>query len=191
VLLAGAGGSGKTTVALAALAAGMSYVADDYLLLRNDGEPVAWNLFATAKLDAGHLGRFPQLAADVTVSAEPVAGEKAVLDVHRLLPHALVRSLPIRAVLVPRIRGGKARLRSTSAAAALLALAPSTAFQMPYDDGRVLGSLADVVRGVPAFSLDVGDDPGELADAVDRVLDAVERGDGAVAEPSSPALRAS
>jgi hypothetical protein len=173
VLLAGAGGSGKTTVALAALAAGMAYVADDYLLLHTDPQPVAWNMYGTAKVDAGHLARFPGLTSAVTTSTDPVADEKAVLDIDRVSPHALAGSLRIRAVLVPRIRGGHARLRRASAGEALLALAPSTAFQMPFDDGRVVGSLATVARSVPAFALDVGDHTAELAQAIDRVLDAV------------------
>ncbi len=80
-------------------------------------EPVAWNMYGTAKLDAGHLARFPQLAGAVSISADPVADEKAVLDVQALLPHALASSLPIRAVLLPRIRGGRARLRRASAGA--------------------------------------------------------------------------
>ena len=170
VLLAGAGGSGKTTVALAALNAGMSYVGDDYVLLHADPRPVAWNLFGTAKLDAGHLGRFATLASLVGAPTL-AAGEKAVLDVHRSLPAALCAQLPIRALVLPRIRGGRARLRRASAGEALLALAPSTAFQMPFDDGRVLASLAGLVRAVPSFSLDVGDQPGELADALDNVLE--------------------
>jgi hypothetical protein len=173
VLLAGAGGSGKTTVALAALAAGMAYVGDDYVLMHTDAEPVAWNMFATAKLDQGHLARFPMLGAAVTGAADLAREEKAVLDVAWLKPESLVRSLPIKAVLVPRIRGGHARLHRASAAQALLALAPSTAFQMPFDDGQVFGSLAAVTRKVPAFALDVGDEPDELAQAVERVLDIV------------------
>lgn len=167
VLLAGAGGSGKTTVALAALAGGLGYVADDYLLLHNT---TAWNLFATAKLDAGHRMRFPELGAAARISPEPVQDEKSVLDVEREL---LVESLEIKAVIVPRISGGQTRLRNASAGEALLALAPSTAFQMPFDRGRVVGSLAALVRQVPAFALDVGDDPGALAPAVERVLDSV------------------
>ncbi len=173
VLLAGAGGSGKTTVALAALAAGMAYVADDYLLLHTEPEPVAWNLFGTAKLDAGHLERFPRLADAVSVSADPVADEKSVLDVGAHFPEALVSSLRIRAVIVPRIRGGRTVLREASPGEALLALAPSTTFQMPFDDGQVVASLAAVARRVPAFGLDVGEDPRELAQAIDRVLDTV------------------
>jgi hypothetical protein len=177
VLLAGRGGSGKTTVATAGLAAGMRYVGDDYLLLHAHPTPVAWNMFGTAKLDAGHLERFPRLTPAASVSPEPVPGEKAVLDVDRLMAGSLVDSLAIRAVVVPRIRGGRARLARTSAGSALLALAPSTAFQMPFDDGEVVRSLATLARGLPAFSLDVGDDPDELARALRDVLDAVAERD--------------
>lgn len=170
VLLAGAGGSGKTTVALAALTGGMSYVADDYLLLHTAPDPVAWNLFGTAKLDTGHLARFPRLASAASISPNPVADEKWVLDV---FPDALAPSLPVRAIIVPCIRGGRSALRPTTAGVALLALAPSTAFQMPYDDGAVVASLATVARSVPAFLLEVGDDVEELVVAIDRVLDTV------------------
>ena len=173
VLLAGAGGSGKTIVALTALAGGMKYVSDDYLLLHTHAEPVAWNLFATAKLDAGHLARLPRLAATANISPDPVPDEKWVLDVADLFPEALAPALPIRAIVVPRIRGGHSALRPASAGVALLALAPSTAFQMPYDDGAVVASLAALARSVPAFVLDVGDDVGELPVAIDRVLDTV------------------
>lgn len=173
VLLAGAGGSGKTTVALAALAAGMSYVADDYLLLHTAPDPVAWNLFGTAKLDAGHLARIPRFASAANISPDPVTDEKWVLDVADVFPDALVSSLPIRAIVVPRIHGGRSALRPTTAGVALLALAPSTAFQMPYDDGAVVASLAAVARSVPAFLLEVGDDVQDLVLAIDRVLDTV------------------
>ncbi len=185
VLLAGAGGSGKTTVAMAALSAGMAYVADDYLLLDTAPELVAWNVFGTGKLDAGHLARFPHMAGAVSVSANPQPDEKSVLDVAALAPGAVVRRLPIRAVVVPRIRGGRAALRPASAGQALLALAPSTTFQMPFDEGRAARSLADVARRVPAFTLDVGDDPGELARALDEVLETVAGSERGAPEPAA------
>ena len=174
-LLAGAGGSGKTTVALAALAAGLRYVADDYLVLQDGPDPVAWNLYATAKLDAGHRARLPEPAGLATRSPGPEPGEKWVLDVAERVPGAIAESLPVRAVIVPRIRGGPTVVREISAGEALLALAPSTAFQMPFDGGAVLASLAALVRGVPCFGLDVGERPSELAGAVERVLEEAAR----------------
>jgi hypothetical protein len=83
-LLAGAGGSGKTTLALAALVSGLRYVADDYLLLETDPSPVAWNVYSTAKLDEGHLVRFAELRSGVRLSESPEPQEKAVLDVGAL-----------------------------------------------------------------------------------------------------------
>jgi hypothetical protein len=93
-------------------------------------------------------------------------------------------------VLVPRIRGGRARLRDASAVEALLALAPSTTFQMPFDEGAVIAALAAVTRAVPAYALDVGDDPRELAEAVDRALDRATAAPRprASASPGAPAL---
>ncbi len=155
VLLAGASGSGKTTVALAALVHGFGYLADDYVLLHTDGD--------------GDLTAY-SLYSIISVRPEPQASEKAVLDVGVLMPGCVRECLPVRAVVVPRICGGRARVRRVSAGEALLALAPSTVFQMPFDDGAVVGALAALTRRVPCFALDVGDDPAELAAAVDRVL---------------------
>lgn len=146
VLLAGPGGSGKTSLALAAVEHGLRYVGDDYVLLE-DG--VVWNLYATAKVDAGP-GR-----------------EKAIVDVD---PRSLIHALPARAVVVPAIGGGRLKLREISAAEALRALAPSTAFQMPFDRGAVLATLAELVRRVPSYLLELDRDAAAAASALTEVL---------------------
>jgi hypothetical protein len=154
VLLVGARGSGKTTVVLAALERGLGFVGDDYLLLQTTGAPVAFSVYST-----------------VCVRAEPDARAKTVLDVAAQMPGSLRESLPIRAVVAPRICGGQADWRRVRPAVALRAWAPSTVFHMPVGDGAMLASLASAVRQLPCFQLDVGDNPAELASAVLRVLE--------------------
>jgi hypothetical protein len=155
VLLVGARGAGKTTVVLAALHHGLGLVADDYALLRHGSGWEAVSVYATVG------------------AADSGDGAKTVLDVASSTPGSLRESLPVRAVVVPRVRGGHAQVRSVSPAAALRAWAPSTALHMPFDEGAVVAALADVVRDVPCFGLDVGDDEAELANAVDQVLERV------------------
>ncbi|HEX4034415.1 MAG TPA: hypothetical protein VHX66_08235 [Solirubrobacteraceae bacterium] len=173
ILLVGAGGSGKTTMALAALMAGLRYVGDDYLLITTNSGPQALNVFATAKLDEGHVERFPELAAQARrigpTESEP--DEKLVLDVPSACPGALTAALTLRAVAVPRITGGTTAVRATSAGNALLALAPSTVMQMPYDGGATLAPLGRLLRPLPSFAVDVGDDRDGLAAALDEVLE--------------------
>lgn len=154
VLLVGARGSGKTTVAMAGLNNGLRFVADDYLLLNTAESLEAVSLYNTASIAAGPDGK-----------------DKTVLDLCSLMPGSLCESLPVRAVVVPRVRGGRAHLRRVSPVVALRAWAPTTVFQMPFDDGAVVASLADVVRRVPCFGLEVGDDETELAGAVVQVLE--------------------
>ena len=154
VLLAGASGSGKTTVALAALADGLGYVGDDYVLLDVGGVPRAIALYRTASIRG-------------TQHDEP----KRVVDVAGLRPGSLRASLPLRAVVVPRISGGRTEMRRLGPAATLRAIAPTTVLQFPFDDRGALGSLAGLVRLVPCFGLDVGDDVRELGGAVRRALE--------------------
>ncbi|MGH9172561.1 MAG: hypothetical protein ACRD0Z_17125 [Acidimicrobiales bacterium] len=160
VLLVGARGSGKTTVAMAAVNHGLRFVADDYLLLRSGHTPEAVALYNTVSV----------AASSRTASA---GDTKAVLDLRKLMPDALCESLTVRAVVVPCVSEGRTQLRRVTPVAALRAWAPTTVFQMPFDDGAVVATLAGVVSSCPCYSLDVGSDEADLADAVLQVLEQV------------------
>lgn len=162
VLLAGRGGSGKSTTALACVGTELGYAADDYCLVSPggapDGTPVVHALYGTGKADAASIARLPRLRDSFARSAMRIAG-KTVIDVARDFPSSMVASFPLRAIVVPRLGTGAASLTPIAPAAALRALAPSTMMQLPGDRAGTLQRLAALVRTTPCFELALGTDP--------------------------------
>ncbi|MEM1088405.1 MAG: ArsA-related P-loop ATPase, partial [Pseudomonadota bacterium] len=99
VLITGKGGVGKSTTSLAAIEHGMSYVADDYLVVSLDDGPKVHSLYNTAKLNPDQVARFPDLAGLIRTSFE--ADEKAVISLYPDRKDQILSSLPIKAVLSP------------------------------------------------------------------------------------------
>jgi hypothetical protein len=169
LLIGGASGAGKSTVAVRCLEAGFDYLGDDYVLVSLERDPVAFSLYATAKLDPASLAMMPWLEKGVTSHDGVNDGKwKAVLPVYelrgdRLRPHATVS-----AIVLPSVTGErKSRLQPVSAAEALRALAPSTIIQMPHEARAALDTFARLVRQTPGYRLELGAD----LDAVPSLLD--------------------
>ncbi len=164
LLLAGRGGSGKSTTAVACLLNdGWFYVGDDYCIIRAGEEgPTVHSLYCSAKLDAKTLASFPTLSRKV-----PSPGgwrdpeEKVVLDLHRFFPKRLRKELPLRAILLPRVpkenRGGRPnRFAPVGSGAAVRALAPSTLFQLPGAGANNFRMIAALANRLPCFQLELG-----------------------------------
>jgi hypothetical protein len=173
VLLAGPGGSGKSTSAVAALIAGCEYLGDDYVLVDLAGpHPVAHSLYATAKLAPEATALLPALSGTYG-GQTPNGEEKWVIDVAQLRPDALRLQVGIAAIVLPCLRpDGPTRLLPASAGAALLALAPTTVFQGPLRDGVALGQLAELARRVPAHALELGAGPEQVFPVIAQLLEA-------------------
>jgi len=193
VLLVGRGGSGKSTLALSCALAGMEIVADDYVLL----DPVALTAHAmqsTAKLTEDSAARLG-IAADAIDPAgfEPTleGPAKALVDVRTLVPGQMRHQLGIGAVIaplltpltsssVPRTETKDAvsdgcgplepLLRPISAAEALRAVAPSTIVQAGFGGRDSLATLAELVRHVPGYALELSPNPAANAAAVERLV---------------------
>jgi hypothetical protein len=171
VLLAGRGGAGKSTTCLVCLEAGLAYAGDDYCSISEDPTPHVHSLYCTGKVEAGDLGRFAGLRAAL-FNRDRLDIEKAVFLLHKSLADRLTAGFPLRAILVPRVSGrADTVLTRVPAAEALLALAPSTVFQLPGAGPETFSTLARVVRRVPTYRLDVGTDLRTIPPAVRRVLE--------------------
>ncbi len=170
VLIGGSGGSGKSTSAVACIEAGFRFVSDNYVLLEPGRRPVAYGIFCTAKLRPEGL-RFHPWIRELAHKVDPADDAKYVLDLNRHLPQRLARSTPIHAVLLPRLtEGGGVALRPTSPTQALLALAPSTIYQLPSVRGVSLGPMSELVRSVPTYVLELGGPPADVPAAIAELL---------------------
>lgn len=175
VLLAGKGGSGKSTTALTALRHGLRYLSDDYSLIALDPAPSVHSLYNTAKVRPDNLERVPHLR-DAVVNADALGAEKALFFVHRSFPELVTRSLPLRAILLPRVTG----LRDTTVTPAssresLAALSLSTLHQLAGSGRELLQTIARLVAAVPTHHLNLGTDLAQIPTTLTRVLDDAPR----------------
>jgi hypothetical protein len=175
-LVAGLGGAGKSTVALAAGLGGLGYVGDDQVALEETGTGfVAHSLYASCFVGRSHLARFVGVPASALDVLDP-ARDKLVLQLAHALPGGMVRAAPVRALLLPRFtRATVATLRSASAPDALRALAPSSLLAHPGQGQAELDRLERLVRAVPGWWLDMGDRVEEIPSLVTRALEQAGR----------------
>ena len=176
VLFGGPGGSGKSTVSLTCLGAGLDYLADDYVGLEPDGDGGyrGYSLYSSTAVDPAHMRRcFPDLVQHEIPGVLPHEDKSLVL-LAELFPGQLPRVAQIRAVALPRVtQGERTMIRPATAFDALLRLAPSSLIALPHSNSGAEGLdvLSDFVSSVPAFWLDLGRDLTSIPVAVDRILE--------------------
>ncbi|MEX1114060.1 MAG: hypothetical protein WEB53_02345 [Akkermansiaceae bacterium] len=175
VLLAGPSGSGKSTTALACLAGGLQYAADDYCLVEPGKLPQVHSLYTSGVANARTADLVPTLR-HALLSAPCMPGydsAKHLIFSDEVAPASATLGFPLRAILVPRVTGGNtSRLEPLSPAESLRALAPSTLLQLPGQRAEGLARLAKLVRAVPSWRLCLGGDP---RTAVDLLADLLAR----------------
>lgn len=173
VLMAGKGGSGKSTSALACLHSDLQYAGDDYCLVGcAKGETHRlYSLYNTAKLVGdSDLAKFNGLASHVW-NPRRESDEKATIFLAEAFPQKLISRLPLRAILVPVIRGEtNTVIEPCPRGEALMALGPSTLAQLPASGSKDLDSIARLVRSLPCFRMNLGTDLTRIAPAITSLL---------------------
>lgn len=171
VLLAGKGGAGKSSTALACIDSSLVYASDDYCLVTNNPAPYVYSLYNTAKLKGqADLERFPRLAPLIN-NIDRLGLEKAMLFLHQHYPKKIVQGFPIKAVLIPQVTGKlDTKLRPTTAGAALRSLAPSTMFQLAGTGQIALQMMSSLVKQVPCYVLELGTDMVQIPEVILHLL---------------------
>ena len=158
VLLAGKGGSGKSTLSVACAQAGLDFLGEDYTAIEftPDGGVVGHSAYGSAFLSPVARPWFDALAdhlVDSTDEAEP----KSVVRLGDVWPDRLRRSAPIRAVALCSVADVDGfDITAMSKPGALLAIAPSSLLQIHGRRRNSLDTIAQLVERVPCFRLRLG-----------------------------------
>jgi hypothetical protein len=160
VLLAGKGGSGKSTTSLACLAAGMAFISDDYCLITSKPLPRVHTVYCSAKTDDRVLKQIRVLGPSRQPRNDP-AGEKALLLLRDKHAHQLVPDLPLLALLAPVVSDQETTtLEPVKALVAIRALAPTTLEQISGPDVSAWKTITSLARQLPCYRLRLGRDLG-------------------------------
>lgn len=153
LLLTGKGGSGKSTVALACLEAGLSVLGEDYCAL----EPgKVESVYQSAKWEKHTRTLFSSYERYIT-NPQEADQEKALVYYGDLFPDRLQKSGALHAIVSLQI--GKAlSLKPARKGDAIRSLSMSTLSQLPFPDGRTLTLLQKTAASVPLYELTLGPD---------------------------------
>jgi hypothetical protein len=170
-LVVGAGGAGKSGTTLSGIAHGLSSVGDDYVAIDLDREvPRAWPVMKLMKQDARGLGRLGIKPESVTDEG-PNWQNKYEFDFEQISRGKRAESLDLHAVLMPKVAHAKrSTITRIPSRAAMLALAPSNLLQLPGGWKEGMSFIAELIRRLPCYSIELSEDPAEIADAIGSFL---------------------
>lgn len=173
VLLAGRGGTGKSTTAILAAQSGFNFLGDDYVVLDNVYGPAVLSAYNSVKFRWEMIER---LSSAETLSVnDPQADEKGYFYMHQTHRDSLAKTLPLIAVLLPAIeQQSKTSFVRLPSARGLLSLAASSIFQMPGSGKQTLKKLADILRDTPVYQMSLGTDNAEIVESLKKFLSGTE-----------------
>jgi hypothetical protein len=166
VLLAGKGGSGKSTTVLSCLSKDMLYVSDDYCLIAADPVPYAYSIYSSAKLNADNIDRVPHLMPTLS-NRDRMDKEKAVFFLYPYFEKKITTGFPVRAILLPRIMDKRdTTLTPASPMEALKALALSTMSQLARSGRESVQIMHHFVQQLPCYHLELGTELARIPDVI-------------------------
>ncbi|MFO1055440.1 MAG: hypothetical protein U1E53_00565 [Dongiaceae bacterium] len=165
ILLAGPGGAGKSTTALAGLLAGMEFVGDDFIAAACEPEPAAACLYATAKVTEQSLALLPGLDAGRVEAAS--ADPKRLVRIDRV-----AERLPLRAMALPRRGEGRGgAVQPVLPAVAARALALTSVILLRGRPAPALDMAARLARALPCYALELGPDMAAVAGTLRMLIE--------------------
>jgi hypothetical protein len=170
VFLAGAGGQGKSNVALACLNSDLFYASDDFCFLSQLPEWTVYSLYCTGKMAGGDLIRHPHLRGAES-NPDRLDREKALFFLNEKFAHRLIRHMPLRAVVLPRVIGQRtSEVVPVAPAVAHKAIAMSTIELSRWTGKHTLRKVSELLRERPCYELRMGTSIDEVPPLLAKLL---------------------
>ena len=170
VILAGPGGSGKSTTALLCLQAGWKYLGDDYCLLQPVAPVRGYSLYNSAKIARAWLHGVPQLKG-VTDRSSAMHADKHLLFLNGKWSDHLLRSAGCKALFLPQVVDQReTTVEKATPAEALRALAPSSIFQTAAAGAFMFAQISALVQRLPIRRLNLGRDLDQIPPQMQNAL---------------------
>ncbi|MDA4844056.1 serine kinase [Hoeflea poritis] len=172
ILLAGAGGAGKSGTVLAGILNRLQTCGDDYVVVGRSGETwTARPVVRLMKQDADGLAR-AGLDTGSGDFGDVNWQNKYVFDYDALVPGSAAVSLNLRAILIPCIaHAPRTELRPANGREALLALAPSSLYQLKGGWTNTMKMSAEICRHLPAYHVELGGNPREISETISEFME--------------------
>ncbi len=163
VLLAGAGGSGKSTLTAAAIAGGWQTTGDDFVLAKSgsEAECFSYPIFDVMKLGGMAEALFPDFTSKA-LNTKRASDEKALIPISSVTNNQFAKRLPLQAILALELTfQDHSGIQPMSKIDAVGALAPSTMSILRTAVQETLRDCSALARTLPCYRLSVGKDPKE------------------------------
>lgn len=172
VMLAGASGTGKSTLSTACFNAGLQWAGDDYVVLEPGAggrPPRVHMLHAIAKLTPYTLSMLEPAGWTVSPPVPPEGKHVVIPDPS---DPRLALTLKLRGILVPRLGADFPAVTPASALDSFAALAPTTMFQITSRRMSSLAGIRRLTQSLPNAFIDLGPDHARNAEAVRQAIHA-------------------
>ncbi|HEX9246063.1 MAG TPA: glycosyltransferase [bacterium] len=170
VLITGKGGVGKSTTALSCLQSGLYYLADDYLIVRLEPEPLAYSLYCTAGLTADHILKFPDFSRWAQ-SFRVLGEEKAVMFLYPQFAKQIASEMPLKAILLPqRVNLETSMFTPAPTWEVQRATSFTTMSQLPYVGRHTHDYICRLSSNLPGYIFEVGRDLRKIPVAISDFL---------------------
>ena len=173
VLLAGPGGSGKSTMTAAAISSGWQVTGDDFVLTAEQEKfgTVSHPIFDIMKLTGMAEEKFAHHVSKA-INPNRNTDEKALIPVSLCAGDNFVRQLPVQAILSMRLsHADKSEIVPLSKIATVGALAPSTMNILRTGMKETFRDCGALARRLPCFEFRVGKDPLEGLEVLHQFLE--------------------